>query len=262
MYAHHLKRSILIIALLILSSVPIIGQDLIGVVDYMKVDNPAEYIEVEKNWQKIHEVRLKKGLITGWGVYEVMFKPLDSPYNFVSISWYDSFSKLDKNVSNEILDEAFPEKSKDDWVTFMDRTEKSRKRLTSAVFQQRLSSSDSLDHAGKYYVINEINIKSERSNEYLELKKEICKPMFEEAVRNKNIVSWSLWAKWTGTMKGHQYLSADGYTSLEQIEEVDYLQYFQKVHPNKNKDQFSNKVKELENLVNSEIWKTRYRIFE
>ncbi len=257
-----MKNSIVIFTLLLLISHLVAGQVTIGVVDYMKVDNHAEYLEVEKNWQKIHEIRLKNGLIIGWGVYEVLFRPLESPYNFVTISWYDSFSKLDKKISDKILEEAFPKKSKDDWEAFFERTEKSRKRLTSGVFQQQLSCSNRLDYFGKYYVINVINVKSESSKEYLALKEDIYKPLFEEAIHNKNIVSWSLWASWPGNMKGYQYLSANGYTSLEQIEEVDCLQYFQKIHPNNNRDDISKKEEELETLVSSEIWKTIYRVFE
>ena len=38
---------------LLLSFQIIHAQAIIGVVDYMKVDNPDEYLELEKSWKKI-----------------------------------------------------------------------------------------------------------------------------------------------------------------------------------------------------------------
>jgi len=240
----------------------IYSQNIIGVVDYMKVDNKTEYLEIEKSWQKIHEVRFRKNMIVGWGVYQVMFKAIEDPYNFVTISWYDNFSKLDKEIPDEILNEAYPEKNKEDWDAFFKQTRNSRKIITSGVFHQQISCSDGLDHSGKIYVINEISVKPGKSKEYLALKEEIYKPLYQEAIRNENRTSWSLWAKWPGNMKDFQYVSADGYTSLDQIEVVNYLDYFQKIHPGKNVEQINEKDEELRTSVNSEMWKMIYRVIK
>lgn len=257
-----MKNSIIILALLILINHSVTGQVTIGVIDYLVVDDHQEFLEMEKGWKKINEVRIKNGMIVGWGVYQVMFKTFDSPYDFVSIVWFDSFSKLDKDISKEVLNEAFPEKHDVDWRIFFERTKNSRKILTSGVFQQKLFCNNGIDNDGIYFVINEINVKPSNSNEYLRLNEEIYKPLFEEAIRNNNRVAWTLWAKWPGNMKGYHYASADGYTSLEQIDEVDYLKYFQKIHPDKNIYQISKKVEELGTLVNSEMWKVIYKVLK
>lgn len=257
-----MKNSILIFAFLLLLACPVIGQVTIGVIDYLEIDDPQEFLEVEKSWKKINEVRIEKGMIIGWGLYKVMFNTLDSPYDFVSIIWYDSFSKLDTDIPEEVLNEAYPEKIEVDWRIFFERTKNSRKILTSGVFQQKLFCDTGIDNDGIYFVIYEFNVKPSNSKEYLKLNEEIYQPLFEEAIRNNNRVAWTLWAKWPGSMKGNHYLSADGYTSLEQIDEVDYLKYFQKIHPDKNIDQISKKVEELGTLVNSEMWKVIYKVLK
>lgn len=257
-----MKNSILIFAFLFLISHAVTGQVTIGVIDYLVIADHAEFLEVENSWQKINEVRIKKDMIVGWGVYKVMFKTFDSPYDFVSIIWYDSFSKLDTDIPEEVLSEAYPEKTKEDWKAFFKRTKNSKKTLTSGVFEQKLFCNNGIDNDGIYFVINEINVKPSNSAEYLRLNEEIYKPMFEEAIRNNNRVAWTLWAKWPGSMKGYHYLTADGYSSLEQIDEVDYLKYFQKIHPEKNIDQISKKVEELGELVNSEMWKVIYKVLK
>ncbi len=237
-------------------------QNIIGVVDYMKVESPETYLKIENSWQKIHEVRLKEGMIVGWGVYQIMFKTVKDSYNYVTITWYDSFSKIDDKIPKKVFNEAFPENSNNDWEDFYNQTENARKIISSGVFHQQISCSNSLDHSGKIYVVNEINVKPGKSKEYLAFKEEIYKPLYEEAIRNNNRTSWSLWAKWPGNMKDFQYISADGYTSLDQIEVVNYLEYFNKIHPEKQIDHINTKAEELRTLVNTEMWKMIYRVLK
>lgn len=254
-------KTLCTIALIGLYSSNVLGQNIIGVIDYVKVDDVDEYLEVEKAWKKIHEERLKEGMIISWSLYQVMYKTVDDPYNFISISMYDSFSKLDKGVPENILNAAYPEKNEDDWESFDIRTYRSRKVITSSIFHQQLSCSKGLDRLGKYYVINEINVKQGASKEYIRINEEIYKPLFEEDIKNNNRTNWSLWAKWPGDTKDFHYLSADGYADLDQMEPSNYIEYFNKIHPHKNFDKISARVEELRTLENSEMWKVIHRIF-
>lgn len=254
-----MKQSIIFLILVFTINSTLPAQNIIGVIDYMKVEDQAEYLEVEKLWQKIHVERIKEDHIIAWVVCQVMFNNVEDPYNFVTISWYDSFSKLDKSVPDEILKAAYPDKTKDEWDTFMEKTEKSRKKLTSGVFHQTLSTSDKLDIQGQYYVINEISVKPGKSKEYLNMEEEIYLPLHNEAILNKHRTGWSLWAKWPGHGKYFQYLSADGYNALDQIDDVDYVNYFKKIHPDQDMDEVSEKMEVLRTLVNSEMWKVKYK---
>lgn len=238
------------------------AQNVIGVVDYMKADDPSAYLEIEKQWQKIHEERLKAGTIIGWAVYQVMFKTIEDPYNFVTISWYDSFSKLDQPISDEILKKAYPEKSKDAWQVFMKKTDNSRILISSGVFHQRFSSTNKLDSQGMYYVLNEINVNPGKSKEYLKITEDIYKPVYDFDIKNNGRTSWSLWAKWPGNMKDFQYASAEGFASLDQIEHTNFTEIFNKIHPTKNMEDISQRVEELRTLVNTEMWKMVYRVMK
>ncbi len=66
-------------------------------VEYMKVPSggDAAYVEVEKLWKKIHEVRIKEGTLTSWGVYgRIMPGGSDYPYNYATTSEYSHFKDL------------------------------------------------------------------------------------------------------------------------------------------------------------------------
>lgn len=236
------------------------GQALIGVVDYMKVDDSNAYIEIEKSWKKIHEERLKEGMIEGWSVFKVMFKTAEDSYNFVTVTWYDSFSKLDKDVPESIIEVVFPNKTKEEWSEFNDLTERSRKLISSGVFHQRLKTrpGEKLKVRGTYFVINEINVQKGKSKEYVDLMEDIYLPMYKEDISNENRASWSLWEKWPGNMKDFRYLAADAYASLDQIEPIDFIQYFKDIHPDKNIEEISKRIEEMRELVNNEMWKLIY----
>lgn len=248
------------IIILFLSVQMLYAQALIGVVDYMKVDDSNKYLELEKSWKKIHEERIKKDMIVAWSVFKVMFKTTEDPYNYITVSWYDSFSKLDKDVPEEILKAAFPNKTEKDWKAFHEITNSSRKLVSSGVFHQRLTTrtEGKINLTGVYYVINEINVSKGKSKEYLKILNDIYLPIYKEDIKNENRVIWSLWEKWPGNMKDFQYLAADGYLALEQIEPIDYFRYFNKLYPDKNADEISNQVQEIRELVNSEMWKIEY----
>lgn len=258
-YIQKLKLA-LITSLLITSNIAMLfGQSVIGVAEYMNVENKEEYLEIEKQWEKINKVRRQKGMIIGWALYQVMFKTPEDPYNYIAVSWYDSFSKIDTEIPDEIYQTVFPQMTKDDIKAFNKKTTNVRKQITSGVFHQRMTCVNGLDSLGKFYVVYEIKVQQGKSKELMKIYEEIYKPLFEEDIRQKKRTTWSLWEKWQGNLKDFQYLSADGYSSLDQIEQVNYLAYFNKIHPNKNVEQISDRVEELRQLVSTEMWKMIYR---
>lgn len=257
-----MKQSTFTMTFLFIFFLNVSGQNMIGVLDYMTVNDQEEYLEVEKQWQKIHEVRMQEGEIIGWVVYQIMYKTAEDPYNFVTVSFYDAFSKLYKEIPDHIYKAAYPNKTKDEWEAFQKRTSNSRKMFTSSIFQQKLANGKGLNPVANIFVVNEISVKQSKSKEYLALKEEIYKPLHDEAIRNNKRAAWSLWAKWPGDTGDFQYISADGYVSMDQIEGVNYLEYFEKIHPDEDFDQISKKTKELSTLVNSEMWKVIYRVIK
>jgi hypothetical protein len=66
-------------------------------VAFMKVPAGGEsaYLEVEKLWKKMHEVRVKEGTLVSWGVYARMLpEGSDYPYNFATTNAYAHYKDL------------------------------------------------------------------------------------------------------------------------------------------------------------------------
>jgi hypothetical protein len=250
------------IILLILFHIPIIvkGQAVIGVADYMKVVNVEEYLELEKQWYQIHKERLKEGMISGWAMYEVVFTSPEESYDFVTVSWYDSFSKMREAVSDETIQAAFPDMNANEIKEFHQKTEQARTRVSQEFFHQMLTSAEGLDTQGKFYRINEIKVQKGKSKDLLEIYEEIYLPLYKEDVKQQKRTVWSLWEKFEGTLKDYQYLSADGYSSMDQIDQVNYKAYFNKIHPNKDVEKISEEVEKLRELVSTEMWKLIMRV--
>lgn len=66
-------------------------------VEYMRVaaGGGDAYADVEKQWRKIHELRLKEGTLASWGLYgRVLPGGSDYPYNYATVSGYSHFKDM------------------------------------------------------------------------------------------------------------------------------------------------------------------------
>jgi hypothetical protein len=256
------KKATGVIAVLLFITLLSYGQNVIGVVDYLKVDDSGTFVESEKEWQKVQEVRIKEDLIVGWVVYQVMFKTIEDPYNYISVTFYNSFSKLEKGIDEDILKASFPNLSSSEIDEKVNDIKAAGKIVSSGVFHRRLTAKDGLDRQSNYYVINEINIKQGKSKVYVNTKDEIYKPVYKEEMEQGNRSAWSLWEKWPGNMKDFQYVDVNGYVNLDQIDNSNFKKYFSIVHPDKNMEAIGTEVEEMSTLVNTEMWKIVFRLYK
>ncbi len=66
-------------------------------VEYMRVPGggDAAYAEIEKQWRKIHDVRIKDGIMATWGLYSrILPGGSDYPYNYATVSGYTHFKDM------------------------------------------------------------------------------------------------------------------------------------------------------------------------
>jgi hypothetical protein len=237
--------------------------DVIGVIEYLQVEDQKEFLKLEKKWESIYKEMMKQDDIVGCSLYQVMYSTQgEKDYDFVKILWIDGFSQINFRFEAEHYINAFPDKDEDDWKNFQKKVKKSYKVSRAGVFQLQMSCANGLDSVGSYYRINEINIQPGKNKEYHDLLESTYLPVYQADVDNNNRTTWSVWAKWTGRSDSFEYITADGYSEMDQVRQDEFIKNFEKIHPNKNLDEITEQMNELMVLVNSEWWKLLYRIIK
>jgi len=92
---------------------------LIYVVDFMQVEpaDKAAYERLEREtWKAVHAERIERGLMRGWGLYEVRY-PLGTakPYDYATVNVYDSFEDAERDPAL-LFPDVHPERSVDDVI--------------------------------------------------------------------------------------------------------------------------------------------------
>ena len=67
------------------------------IIEYMKVPRGGDeaYVEVEKLWKKMHEVRIKEGTLADWGVYgRILPGGSDYPYDYATANGYNRYKDV------------------------------------------------------------------------------------------------------------------------------------------------------------------------
>ena len=234
------------------------GQNTMAVVDYMKVEpsKVSQYLELEKKWKTIHEARIKNGVITNWGLYEVMFTGENDPYNYVTVTWYKGMEKFDDSLPQNAYEEAYPQLASSEGLqSFMRETLDARSLVASNAFHLLTQAETDPASPPKYFAINSMRVKPKKAQHYIQMEKEIYKPMHEEAIKAKNRAGWSVWMKWPGNFEDFQYGTVDAYSSFEQMSPGSFEDIFKAVHPDKNIDEVVKKTLETRTIARTELWK-------
>jgi len=92
---------------------------LIYVVDFMQVEtaDKAAYERLEREtWKAVHAERIERGLMRGWGLYEVRY-PLGTakPYDYATVNVYASFDDAERDPAL-LFPDVHPERSVDDVI--------------------------------------------------------------------------------------------------------------------------------------------------
>ena len=92
---------------------------LIYVVDFMQVEpaDKAAYERLEREtWKAVHAERIERGLMRGWGLYEVRY-PLGTakPYDYATVNVYDSFEDAERDPAL-LFPDVHPQRSAEDVI--------------------------------------------------------------------------------------------------------------------------------------------------
>jgi hypothetical protein len=254
-------KKVLSTAILLLFSINCAyGQSIIGVVEYLKVENRDAFKTIQEKWVKIHKSRVDLEEITGWSLHEVSSRITTQPYNYVRITFFDSFLEMEAAISEAAIQKAYPGLSKEAWKRMVDEEKSSCTIASSGVFYREIGCQPGIDKSASYIVINEITVNPGRSRDFLVMQEEYFKPVYDELIRNKECTGWSLWAKWSGKSDNYQFVSAEGFDTLETIETENLAHTFAVVHHGLDYGQISKNLEGIKETKNNEVWKVLFRV--
>lgn len=227
---------------------------IVALVDYMKVpeNGGADYVAVEKQWKTLHQNRVESGKILGWDLWYVWNSGSSSPYNYVTVTIYENFSKTASQLTDEELKKEWGDKTDD----FLKKTTASRSLTYSEMYYLQTG----IEAAGsdKYLVLN--SIKTDDVNNYIKMENVGYKPLHEESKKLGTRNSWGIWTRWPNENNDFQAVAVDGFSKFEDINGVDYGAIFEKVIAGKKAGEIMDmteqiqRTDEIRTIVKTAIW--------
>jgi L-rhamnose mutarotase len=228
---------------------------LYALVEYMKVKQAdvEKYLELERTfWKPIHEERVKKKEIAGWRIFAVRYTGTGDEYNFVTGTFFDDLSKLEK-VFNVDVEKIHP--GKDIQKTYQETLE-SRELVKRNLLVMNSTINSTVPY--KYLQVNFMKVKQGEENAYINVENSVWKPVHEELAKTGSKSGWSVWSIIYpgGYGTEYQYLTVDDFSEFTQIKMAGYESAFGKVHAGKNPAELMDQTNKSRILVRSELWES------
>jgi hypothetical protein len=227
-------------------------------VDFMKVKpgDEGSYVELEqKVWKPIHQERIKKGILVGWVLYQVMYTGANDEFNYVTVNVYGNTASLENPYQGMNFKEIHPGKDLSEELdkTTDTRTLVKKQLLSRANYAYPEGSATPAPH--KYIVVN--YMKTIAGGNFMQVENELAKPVSQELIKNGDWAGWSVWSNVfpRGTGMESNVVTVDYFADFSKIGSANYRQAFEKAHPGKEWSEFGDKVGNSRIMVRSELWK-------
>jgi len=229
-----------------------------ALVDFMKVKpgNEAKYVDMEKNvWKPMHQERIKKGLITGWILYRVLYTGSSDPYNYVTITFVDNTANLEDTWAGIDPNKILVGKDVD---KLYQETLESRDLVKSNLIVRVDEVVPEAPVDVKYIEVDYMKVKPGNDGAYLDTEKKIWAPVHKEFVKAGTRAGWSLWGEVypAGSAGEYQYITANYFPDFKKIGAADYTDAFKKAHAGEDIDALDQKTAASRDLVKTELWQT------
>lgn len=250
-----MKKFIMLILTILLSSNAIAQDKLYLVFEFMKVDNEQEvaYMETESFWQKIHDQRVKAGDIIGWDLWRLQPGGEDQGFQYMTVNLYNDPVKMFEGAGDfqAALKSAYPDISENELNKTFSKTSKSRDLAVRIYLEQIDGTNDEFDiPLGTVAAINLMKVAPGNFDKYEKAESEVFKPFHQKEVDEGRRASWGLlrYMSPNGSKAFATHITVDMYK--------DYKQFFM-VNTNNNPPN-KEQQKAMQEGVESRDLKYRY----
>jgi hypothetical protein len=232
-----------------------IGHAQFIVVNYMQVKpgGEAAYIELERNWKKVHEARQLAGNMMQWFLYTKEFGGAADGYQFMTVNVYKSLADYfseDWDAINKWL----PDMNEKAWADFSVKTESIRTIALTQCFYVNAKTAAKGAKPHQFLVLDLMKTFPSKEGDYAKSEMEIFKPVHEEMVKQKNKEGWEFWQKQFGSNAAFDFATANYYSSMAQFGTGDWEAIFKKVHPGKSIELVNNALR-TRDMKETIVWR-------
>lgn len=218
---------------------------------------PGQEQEYEKIMKEIikpmHQLRKQNGKIVNWRLFKVHYNG-SSEYNYVGVSYYDSWAKTEPNENYpELVKIANP---KADVATILTKFRSIRTITGEALYSREDFVSAKTPIPFKYILIDFMKVKPGMEEEYIKVEQDDWKPFHQLLVDGNKMASWALWGRILpgGTAVDHDYVTSNAYATYDQIGNINYAETFKKANPTKDVQASFDRASKARDQVRSELW--------
>jgi len=251
-FMNRINSSLLLLLFFILSSpFTILAQSETG--EYLKVtyfqvekNHLADFLDGVEDWKDYHQTRLNDDERKAWRLYHVPYSSSSAWYNFVTVeiaSALNAFQSAERN-DIQILKEGKNQQIK---LRFAVHTE---------IWATEAGVYSEPSEPSRYVNTNFMYAFPESMQDYLHLETEIAAPLHQQQKDNNRMDGWNFYRLVfpTGSMVAYNFITADHYSNIEQIEMGITREVIMEVHPDLNVDQFEDFADSIRERVWSDLW--------
>lgn len=215
----------------------------------VKPGKDASYLELEKVAKKFHQARVEEGIITQWHLYKKLYTGTKDPYNYILVDFNDDFKKTKNAFPQEMINELYSQEEQQD---FWKKAAETRTMVKTEYFDQ-VTAAD-IAQPAKYIRVIRYYVEPAKRGEFVKLRKEMVKPLFDEVVKRGHHAGWNLWHK-DPNDSNFQYVAVNAFAEYGDWKSgLPMNEIFKEVFPDKDLNEAREAVMSTRVELNSEYW--------
>lgn len=231
--------------------------------DYMKVPSgqAQAYLDLEQElWKPIHRERAQDETIEGWNLYEVVYPAgAERSYDYVTVSFYDAWSRLESPYAEEHLTNAHPNM---DPQEIAQRTVQSRSLVRSEVVEvvAKATGEETASDDAQYVAVDYMRVPEGGASDYVQAEQELWKPIHQELIERTSQTGWFVVElQFEGAEAPYQYMTIRPFADwayLDPAAETGSFQAaFDAVHPDRSIAEVAEQTSGTRTIVRREVWR-------
>ncbi len=223
-------------------------------VDLMKVKqgNAGNYVSIEREfWKPVQQELVDQGKILGWYLYCIQFTGTGDEYNFATVTHYRGSETLGEGYGDELFEKVHPNVPMN---VIFERTQNSRDLVTSRLLEWVIQLiPEGTTEPSRFVVVN--YQKSVPGTNYLALRQDYVKPVFDLALKEGKVSGWGLWFQSfpSGASMPYNWVSADFYDEFEKIGGYGWVDLLRRLNP-ENVEEIMQQLGESRTMEKRELW--------